>query len=149
MDQRDRTEQSVQIVLGCRVSRWLQPILGSLGFAWRPLLVISNQHTSVSNSASSVPPCEAFSPVFDADGNRILVKTATRVWSVSYKTLMEGIQKGIGRIAGRISDMEYEFFLNTDCCDFGKVARSAGFLKPVKEALNRSKEHDNPTKGVK
>ncbi|MGN0854567.1 MAG: hypothetical protein ACI4R9_03485 [Kiritimatiellia bacterium] len=108
-----------------------------------------NQYASVSNSASSVPPCEAFSPSFNAEGSQILVKTATRVWSVSYKTLMEGIQKGIGRIAGRISDMEYEFFLNMDCCDLGKVARSAGFLKPVKEALNRPKEHDNPTKGVK
>ncbi|MGN0855285.1 MAG: RHS repeat-associated core domain-containing protein [Kiritimatiellia bacterium] len=43
-----------------------------------------NQYASISNSVPSVPPCETFNPVFDADGNQTLVKTSTGTWSVEY-----------------------------------------------------------------
>jgi len=43
-----------------------------------------NQYTSISNSALSASPREAFTPQFDDDGNQALIKTATGVWSVTY-----------------------------------------------------------------
>ena len=43
-----------------------------------------NQYTSISNSAFSASPREAFIPQFDDDGNQTLVKTATGIWSVTY-----------------------------------------------------------------
>lgn len=43
-----------------------------------------NQYTSISNSAFSASPSEAFTPQFDDDGNQTLIKTATGIWSVTY-----------------------------------------------------------------
>ena len=43
-----------------------------------------NQYTSISNSALSASPREAFTPQFDDDGNQTLIKTETGIWSVTY-----------------------------------------------------------------
>ena len=43
-----------------------------------------NQYTSISNSAISASPREAFTPQFDDDGNQTLVQTATGIWQVIY-----------------------------------------------------------------
>ena len=43
-----------------------------------------NQYTSISNSAISASPREAFIPQFDDDGNQTLIKTAAGIWSVTY-----------------------------------------------------------------
>jgi len=46
-----------------------------------------NQYTSISNSATSAlsaSPRENFTPQFDDDGNQILIKTSTGIWSVTY-----------------------------------------------------------------
>ena len=45
-----------------------------------------NQYTAISTDTSAlfVSPRETFTPLFDADGNQTLVKTATGTWQVSY-----------------------------------------------------------------
>ena len=43
-----------------------------------------NQYTSISNFASSAFFAAEFTPQFDDDGNQMLIKTATGVWSVTY-----------------------------------------------------------------
>ena len=45
-----------------------------------------NQYTAISTDTSAlfVSPRETFTPLFDADGNQTLVKTATGIWSVTY-----------------------------------------------------------------
>ena len=45
-----------------------------------------NQYTAISTDTSAlfVSPREIFTPLFDADGNQTLVKTATGTWQVSY-----------------------------------------------------------------
>jgi len=43
-----------------------------------------NQYTSISNSAFSASPREAFIPQFDDDGNQTLIQTSTGIWQVQY-----------------------------------------------------------------
>ena len=43
-----------------------------------------NQYTQISNLCDSATLREEFHPQFDDDGNQVLVKTATGVWSVTY-----------------------------------------------------------------
>ena len=45
-----------------------------------------NQYTVISTDTSAlfVSPRETFTPLFDADGNQTLVKTATGIWQVTY-----------------------------------------------------------------
>ena len=45
-----------------------------------------NQYTAISTDTSAlfVSPRETFTPLFDADGNQTLVKTATGIWTVTY-----------------------------------------------------------------
>ena len=43
-----------------------------------------NQYTSISNSALSASPREAFTPQFDDDGNQTLVQTSTGIWQIQY-----------------------------------------------------------------
>ena len=45
-----------------------------------------NQYTAISTDTSAlfVSPRETFTPLFDADGNQTLVKTATGIWQVTY-----------------------------------------------------------------
>ena len=95
-----------------------------------------NQYTAISTDTSAlfVSPRETFTPLFDADGNQTLVKTATGIWQVTYNgenrpIVWERIEQPVLNSLGAYKGGSYSCLYK--CGDFG--FQSKDYYAPCKK----------------
>ena len=81
-----------------------------------------NQYTSISNSALSASPREAFTPQFDDDGNQTLVQTSTYIWQVQYN--------------GENRPVEWSNGTTNITMKFDRMGRRVEYIETVDNATN-------------